>query len=92
MITPGTPWDHSLFHSELAGQYGLLLTLWHIMEASSSLQGSIVVTCNGHLVLDCLWLSKAMDPFAAYFNLFQAYQYLLACIPCKIIFMHVKGH
>jgi len=52
MITPGFPGDQSSFQSKEASQYGLLITLWHILETKLQLQGSLTVACDGMSVLD----------------------------------------
>jgi len=54
MITPGTTDKHSSFRSKATGVYGLLLALWHCLKQNTELQGTLLVACDGKLVLDCL--------------------------------------
>jgi len=91
METPGSPSDHSSFRSEAVGQYGLLLNLYHLLNNHQG-GGSILVACDGRLVLDQLRSKKSIDPFAAHADLFRACQTIETHLPCQVQFIHVKGH
>jgi len=53
MIAPGTPGDHNSIHSEAAGQYNILATLWYLLK-EYLVDGTITVACNGKSDLDQL--------------------------------------
>jgi len=53
MITPGQRPDQSSFHSEAAGIYGALLTIWYLIQEFPT-DGEITLACDGCSVLDCL--------------------------------------
>jgi len=92
METPGSPSDHSSFRSEAVGQYGLLLTLYHLLNNHHQGGGSILVTCDGRSVLDRLQSKKSINPFAAHADLLRACQTIETHLPCQVQFIHVKGH
>jgi len=92
MITPRLAGNRSSFRSEVAGVYGLLLTLWYLLEGSTKPTGRLKVACNGKLVLNQLHLHKTIDPFAAHSNLLQASHTLMTRLPCGVTLQHVRGH
>jgi len=48
-MTPGTTQDHSSFHSELWGLYGILLTLVHLPPATH--KPPLELECDGQAAL-----------------------------------------
>jgi len=90
MTVPGSKGDHSSFRSKAVSLYGLLLTVWYMLE-DNPIQGSLMVACDGKLVLDRLWSRKTIDPFAAHADLIWACKHILMQIPCQIEFQHIKA-
>jgi len=52
MITSGTTGDHSSFQSKVASQYGLLLTLWSLLD-----ECLVMVLSWGHVMDDWSWIA-----------------------------------
>jgi len=54
--------------------------------------GKIMLACNGRSVLDRLWSSKPINPFAAHADLLHACRHITQQLTCRIQYLHVKGH
>jgi len=91
MNTPGQKQDHSSFHSEAAGIYGALLTIWYFVQEYPT-KGTITVACDGRSVLDHLKSKKSINPFAVHSDLLQASKNIQLQMTCTAKLVHVKGH
>jgi len=54
--------------------------------------GGIAVACNGRLVLDWLRSTMSIDPLTAHVNLLSTCHNIVTQLPCRVMFIHVKGH
>jgi len=88
---PGQSGDHSSFRSKAAGIYRALLTIWYFSQ-EYPLTGTITLACDGCSVLDRLWSTKSIDPFADHADLLCACQHITSCLKCHIQYSHIKGH
>jgi len=92
MLTPGNPSNHSAFWSEVAGLYGILLTLQRLLATDPMASGQLDIACDGHSVLDHLQSKKSINPFAAHADLLNACQQMEQLLPCQVTYLHIKGH
>ncbi len=60
-FTPGTGNDQSAFRSKLAGIYGIVFTISHLMKAWELADMSILIACDGKLAVDCLNSTKPIQ-------------------------------
>jgi len=89
MITPRHSEDHSSFQSELAGIYGILLTLEALIQCSTNLH--CWIACNGKSVLDRIQSSYPVLPTELHADLLQAIKTKVSQLGIQIDWRHVKG-
>jgi len=75
-FTHRTETNQSAFRSQLAGLYGIVLTLHHLMARWKPELMSITITCDGELAVDRLNLPKLMKPTEAHYDLLPTVQHI----------------
>jgi len=91
-FTPSINSDQSAFWSELAGIYGIVLTLKYLMAEWESKDMAFLITCNGKSAVDNLNSTKPIHMSEAHYNLLSAIQNLRKALPMSSNLTHVNGH
>ena len=89
---PGPPGCQSAFRSELAGLYGIAITLWAIKNFYNC-EISATIGCDGlSALLLCQENSDVINPNSAQFDLIFATRHILRLTSGQYTWRHIKGH
>jgi len=92
LITPGGPHDQCAYRSELAGLYGIALTLNELSVHQDFTGGQIKVACDGESALHRCFKPWDANPLAKHFDLIQATRTAIRNTPLAWSWEHVRGH
>jgi len=89
---PGTDSNQSAFWSKVAGIYGIVFSILHLTKDGEPEDMSILIACDGKLVVDRLNSTKLIQASEAHYNLLSAIQKLRKSLPMTSRLTHMKGH
>jgi len=89
--TPANEHDHSAYHSELFGLWGMY-SLHQFTKKHNIAEGKVTIACNGLLALHKAQGQQMTELNEVHYELITAIQTLQYLLPIQVIYEHVKGN